>query len=91
MKVSLFGVLIQFGLCLSSAVGECDDGDIRMTNGIIRMDNGSYYMAGGLQVCINDQWATVCQHNFDRNDATVACRQLGVVFEGGGDGKCYNV
>ena len=82
MKLSLCGVLIQFCLCLSSAVGECGVRDIRMTNGTIRMDNGSYYMAGGLQVCINDQWATVCQHNFDRNDATVACRQLGLDFDG---------
>ena len=81
MKVSLCGVLILFGLCLSSAVGECDVGDIRMTNGTIRMDNGSYYMAGGLQECVNSRWATVCQNRWDNNDATVACRQLGMAFD----------
>jgi deleted-in-malignant-brain-tumors protein 1 len=48
----------------------CKHGDIRLTG-------SSYEVTGRIQVCINGTWNTICGTNFDSNDASVACRQLG--------------
>ncbi len=58
-------------------------GDIRLVDGVSLGE-------GRLEVCINGSWSTVCDNEFDLDDATVVCRQLGL-----GDGKLvirtYNV
>ena len=35
-----------------------------------------------MEICINGVWGTVCDRNWDNNDARVVCRQLGY---GGGE------
>ena len=50
-----------------------------MTNSTITVDNGGHHLAGGLQICVDRMWGTVCQNWWDDNDTTVACQQLGLV------------
>ena len=47
-----------------------------MTGGRVTRNGDTYYMAGGFEMCVNGQWATVCQNQWRDSEATVACRQL---------------
>ena len=75
-------LLVSFSVCVVAVAQQCSDGGIRMTNGTVTMERETYYMAGGLQICVNNRWATVCQGGWQNVDATVACRQLGLDYAG---------
>ena len=60
----------------------CVSGSLRITNGTVTADRNNYKVAGGLQFCLQDKWATVCQLNWNSQDGIVACRQLGLAFGG---------
>ena len=44
----------------------------------IRLRGDRTAAEGRLEVCRVGQWGTVCDDSWDRNDASVACRQLGL-------------
>ena len=50
----------------------CVDGDIRLVNSPAGRNS-----SGRLEICVNEDWSTVCDMGWGTVDANVACRQLG--------------
>ena len=53
----------------------CRDGDVRLRG-------GRHYREGRVEVCRNQQWGRVCDDEWDKNESTVVCRQLGFSEKG---------
>lgn len=51
----------------------CKDGDIRLAGDNSRQDH-----EGRVEVCYSNQWGTICDDLWDKEDALVACKQLGL-------------
>ena len=52
----------------------CNDGDLRLIGGQTSKE-------GRLAMCMNNAWGSICdsQGIFSRDEAKVACRQLGIL------------
>ena len=47
----------------------CDDGELRLVGG-----NSS--TEGRVEICLNNEWGTVCDQMWNVTEAAVVCRQL---------------
>ena len=48
----------------------CADGQLRLVGG--NVDN-----EGRVEICLNNEWGTICDDGWSTNDANVACAVLG--------------
>ena len=44
--------------------------------------DGSTYLEGRVEICLNDEWGTVCDQMWDETDSGIVCRQLGLSASG---------
>ena len=51
-----------------------EEGVVRLADGVSAEGVGVY---GRVEICINQQWGTVCDSGWDVAEARVACSQLG--------------
>ena len=45
-------------------------------NGTVRLQGGKSPQEGRVEFCYKNVWGTICDDNWDDNDARVVCRQL---------------
>ena len=64
---------------IATNISQCHDGELRLIG-------GSTSNQGRLEVCMNSAWGSVCDSVglFTRDEAMVACRQLGILQVEGG-------
>ena len=55
---------------------------IGCTEGEVRLVGGTSNAEGRVEICLRNEWGTVCDQMWDVIDARVACRQLGLASTG---------
>ena len=60
----------EYGFTTLHAYAGCARGEIRL-------HGGSDDLEGRVEICLNNEWGTVCDEMWDVVDAGIVCRQLG--------------
>ena len=55
----------------------------------MRLAGGANNNEGRVEICLSDEWGTVCDQMWDETDARVVCRQLGLASTG--ILQCYSI
>ena len=69
---SAFSLCVLLGLLADSLGQNCSDGDLRL--------RGGTEFAGRVEVCANGTWGTICDRQWDYEDARVVCNQLNISY-----------
>ena len=56
-------------------IAPCTDGELRLVGGNIANE-------GRVEICLSNEWGTICDDTFSSVDAEVVCRQLGYLTTG---------
>ena len=56
--------------------------NIGCTEGEVRLVGGTSNAEGRVEICLRNEWGTVCDQMWDVTDASVICRQLGLASTG---------
>ena len=46
-------------------------------DGAVRLSGAGDASLGRVEICVNNQWGTICDSGWDNSEARVVCRQLG--------------
>ena len=73
LKVSMLELLHGNDLAIP-CIG-CAEGEVRLMG-------GTNYTEGRVEICLSNEWGTVCDQMWNVTEATVVCRQLGLAYAG---------
>ena len=51
------------------------------TEGEVRLEDGLTQNEGRVEICLNGEWGTICDHQWGASEARIVCQQLGLPAE----------